>query len=68
MKVGDDYLIKVGASDEELTATDQSDAPFLIERKAEISDGVAFVPSFGILEGFCAIFILTGLVRRRRRE
>jgi len=67
VKVGDNYLLKVGASDEELTATDQSDAPFSIEQKTETSAGVGFVPSFGIVEGICAIFILTWLMRRERQ-
>jgi len=69
VQVGDNYLIEVGASDEALSAVDQSDAPFTIARETPTtSPKSSFIPSFGLVEALGAILTLLGLGSWQRKR
>ena len=68
VQVGENYLIKVEASDGSLTIEDRSDAPFTVEREAptETRSEAIFVPSFKVVEVLGALLVLLGLGKRQR--
>ena len=70
VQMGENYLIKIEASDGRLTAEDRSDYKFTVEREAltEKSSKTFFVPSFRVVEALGALLVLLGLDKRRRRR
>ncbi|MFQ6125967.1 MAG: LamG-like jellyroll fold domain-containing protein [Candidatus Heimdallarchaeota archaeon] len=69
VQVGENYLVKIEASDGRLTAEDCSDAPFTVEREipTETRLKAFFVPSFRVVEVLGALFVLLDLGKRRKR-
>ena len=70
VQVGENYLIKIEASDGRFTTEDRSDYKFTVEREvpAETRSEAFFVPSFRVVEALGALLVLLGLGDRRRRR
>ncbi|MFX0196902.1 MAG: hypothetical protein ACFFCW_12310, partial [Candidatus Hodarchaeota archaeon] len=71
VQVGENYLVKIEASDGRLTAEDRSDYKFTVEREAttEMHSEAFFVPSFRVIEALGALLVLLGFgeINRRRK-
>jgi len=70
VQVGENYLIKIEASDGRLTTEDCSDYKFAVERETHTAtrSETFFVPSFRVLEALGALLVLLGLGKRQRRQ
>ena len=70
VQVGENYLVKIEATDGRLTAEDRSDYKFTVEREASIETSMEtfFVPSFKVIEVLGALLVLLGLLKRNKRR